>query len=113
MFTGTERWYRYSPGLLVTDGVKFLIDNGAAWVVDIIASARTIRAVRDEEKEFWKLTVSDDHTAKIICTDGDKGNGPVTLFKQDIPFTDFPMKLLHLYVISDNKTKVIMLPSEY
>lgn len=113
-FTGTSKWYRYMPGFLLTDGSKYLMDNGAAWLIDIIASARAIPKVQAEEKEFWTLTVDlEAHTAEIVCTDGDKGDGPIELYRQKIPYTDFPLKEVKLYVIEDGNKKVCMVPSEW
>lgn len=38
-FSGTERYYRTHPGLLATDGTKYLADQaGAYWLLDIIWS---------------------------------------------------------------------------
>lgn len=113
-FTGTEHWYRYYPGILVTDGVKFLMDNGAAWFIDLIVSYQGEAKVKAEEKQFWTLTVDHDAlTGRAVCTDGDKGDGPVTLIEQVIDFTDFPLKEITLYAFVECNNRVILLPSEY
>ena len=113
-FTGTTVYYRYMPSFLLTEGIKYLMDNGAGWLIDIIASVRALPSIKAEEKEFWTLNVDlEAHTAEVICTDGDKGDGPIELYRQKIDFTDFPMKQIKLYVIQDGNKKVCMVPSEY
>lgn len=113
-FTGTVNYTRFMGNLLLTDGVMFLVKNRAGWILDIIASVRGLPSIKAEEKEFWTLTVDlDSHTAVITATDGDKGDGPIQLYRQVIEYTDFPLKELKLYVIEDGPYKVVMLPTEY
>ncbi len=113
-YTGSEHFYLYGGKLVVTDGVRYLIDNGCAWLIDIIASVRGLPSIKTEEKEFWTLKVDlDAHTAVITATDGDKGDGPIQLYRQVINYTDFPLKELKLYVIEEGAYKVVMLPTEY
>jgi hypothetical protein len=113
-YTGSEHFYRYSEHLVVTDGVRYLIDNGCAWLIDIIASVRGLLAFETEDFEAWTLTVDlEAHTAKVIATDGDKGDGPVTLYGQDIEYTDCPVKELKLYVSRQGNRKTVMLNTEY
>ena len=113
-FTGTVNYTRFMGNLLLTDGVMFLVKNGAGWILDIIASVRCLPKIRNEEKEFWTLKVDlEQHSAVITATDGDKGDGPIQLYRQVIEYTDFPLKELKLYVIEDGPYKVVMLPTEY
>lgn len=114
-FTGTERYTRYPMGLVLTDGARFLVENGAAWLIDIIAAARLTPAVRAADYEFWSLTLTPDTGgAEVLCTDGDQGPGPVTLYRQQVEQTDFPLREIRLYVQRDETLgKVVMLTSEY
>lgn len=116
-FYGTSKYYRYTFGLVLTDGAAFLVKNGAGWLVDVIASARLDPKVRREPFEAWSLQVDlKTNAAVVTCTDGGKeGREPVTLFAQDIPRTDFPLESIELYAISDEGlgAKVVMLTSEY
>lgn len=116
-FTGTCNYYRWMGGLILTDGAHYLARNGAAWILDILASVRGIQAVQAEYSEFWSLTVDVSASrGTIVCTDGGKGENeePVELYRQDIPFTDFPLPELTLYVVADPSLgKVVLLPSEY
>lgn len=113
-FTGTVNYTRFMGNLLLTDGVMFLVKNRAGWILDIIVSVRCLPSIKAEEKEFWTLKVDlDAHTAVITATDGDKGDGPIQLYRQVIDYTDFPLKELKLYVIEEGPYKVVMLPTEY
>jgi len=115
-FYGAEQHHRYTFGLVLSDGAAFLVKNGAGWLVDVIASARLDPKVRREPFEAWSLQVDlKTSTAVVTCTDGGKdGREPVTLFAQDIPYTDFPLESIELYAISDEGlgAKVVMLTSE-
>lgn len=108
-FTGTERWYRHWAvrSILYTDGVKYVADTaGAYWLLDEIAFAQKgNKQVAAEAFQLWKLTVRPDHTATLICEDG---NGNVVFTKQ-LEYTDFPLDEIKFY-FADN---VILLPSEY
>jgi hypothetical protein len=127
-FTGTEHWYRHglARNVSYTDGVKYVADKaGAYWLVDIIAIAQKFTpVVKEESFQFWKLTVKDDRSAVVVCTDGGQGvdgDGNAiyrTLYRQEISFTDFPLPEFDFYccrdgVLSDGIDWVILLPSEY
>ena len=108
-FTGSEHWYRHGivRNILFTDGAKYVADHGGAyWLLDEIALAqRCEKAVAAEEFQAWTLRVEDDHSATLACEDG---NGHV-VFEKAIPFTDFPLPDITLWV--ENNT--IYLPSEH
>lgn len=106
LFSGTDNWHRHLSGLLFTDGVKFLADEaGAYWLLDLIGSYQK-RCRRDpmlRDFQIWELKKT-GNTARIGCLRD--VNQPV--LAQDIPFTDFPLDEITLYV--ENET--ILLPSE-
>lgn len=108
-FTGTEKWYRHSlaPGVLYTDGARYLAEQGGAyWLLDSIAIAQKFStAVAGEDFQLWKLTVENDRTALLACEDG---NGR-RIYAQAIDYTDFPLPEIKLYFTNG----VILLPSEY
>lgn len=107
-FAGSDNIYPHLSGLVYTDGVKYLADTlGAHWFIDLIASwqkrARKDRTLR--EFQLWELRVDlEKRTAIAICFRdiGDEA------FRQDIPFTDFPLASIRLYL--ENET--LMLPTE-
>jgi len=109
-FTGTSQWYKHHLGLLYTDGVRYLAEQGGAyWLLDAIASWQLQPVVQQDQLlqsiQFWKLTVNEDCSARLIC-ERDQGDVAIT---QDIPFTDFPLREVRLYC----QQGVLLLPSEY
>ena len=115
-FTGTECYHKLSPlhlGLVVTDGVLFLAQEAKAfWLIDAIAShqpkCRKDASLRDFQ--FWTLDVAEDHSAVLKC-ERDTDDVAIT---QRIPYTDFPMKQVRVWVQpSDERTWVALLPSEH
>jgi hypothetical protein len=109
-FTGTENYYRHLLGIVYTDGVQYLAQEaGAYWLIDAIASWQIDPVILKDwmlqEIQFWKLQVNSDNSAVLSC---ERDTDDVVL-TQDIPFTDFPLESIKLYL----NHKVLMLPSEY
>lgn len=108
-FTGSEQWYRHplNRRVLFTDGAKHVADAGGAyWLLDEIALAQLyVPAVATERFQLWRLAVRSDCSATLDCGDGNGG----IVFSKQIPFTDFPMAKIELYLTNDT----ILLPSEY
>ena len=102
-FIGTENYYRHWTGHGVyTDGVKYLAEKaGAYWLIDAVLSYR-----RREPFQLWTLKKDDDNTAVLTMQED---SGEPTKVSQEIPFTDFPLDQIKLYLIDG----VILLPSEY
>ncbi len=107
-FTGTGQYYRssaFSKVLQHTDGVQYLVDNGAAWLVDAVVShIVTNPKLRNQDLLVAKLIVNGS-SALLQFEDGNYH----FLAKQDIPYTDFPMPGITLWI----QNNVIFLPSEY
>lgn len=115
-FYGTEAYHRLSifGGLIATDGVRWLAENaGCFWLMDEIGAAQASSKIKGNEGcqfiQFWTLKVK-DNKAELVCEeDTDK---PV--YSKKIPYTDFPLPEIRLYVQrADERTFVVMLPSEY
>jgi hypothetical protein len=108
-FTGSEYWYRHElvRDLLYTDGVKYVAETGGAyWLVDEIALAQQFdKLIAAEEFQLWKLKVNADHSATLVCEDGDCR----AVFTKVIEFTDFPLAEISFYLVNST----ILLPSEY
>jgi len=101
-FTGTEHYYNHWLGIKLTDGVKYLAERAKAyWLIDAIASYH-----RKEPFQVWELKVLPSKEA--VLTMVEDSDQPV-LVKQDIPFTDFPLTGIKLYLIDS----ILLLPSEY
>src|SRR5262249_38957953 len=94
-FKGTEKYYRYQS-LLLTDGTYYLAENaGCFWLMDVIWShAMENRWFGKEDFVTCKLTVQ-DNVGDVVFDDG---NGNI-LVTQQVPFTDFPMEEIQLYII--------------
>lgn len=113
-FTGTEQWYRHGMvrSVFYTAGVQYLAEKaGAYWLLDLIAMAqRSKPRVRAEGFQVWKLTRTKGKNSCIVTCDD--GNGHI-VYRQCIPFTDFPLETITLYCVQDGPSWVVMLTSEY
>lgn len=120
-FSGTKDYYQnnaFMRNLYNTDGIQYLIKKAHAyWLIDAIASHFTKRKVRAEKFQVWKLIVGSNRAAILKCTDGDKGNGEIEICRQFIPYTDFPLPEIKIFVEygsldGENPAWIAMLPSE-
>jgi hypothetical protein len=109
-FYGTEEFHRFSvlfPKVVLTDGAKYLADNAEAyWLMDMIASH--IRALKGDGFGVAKLQVENNKGIFTL----DDGNDNIKA-RQEIPYTDFPMSSIKLYVADNEFAWTILLPSEY
>lgn len=106
-FTGTEKYYNYF-NLKLTDGVYYLAKEGECfWLLDIILSYQPKH--HNIPFQLWELNIDEeeDKRAAVITMREDSNTKP--LITQKIPYTDFPLDYLKLFVID----RVILLPSEY
>jgi hypothetical protein len=104
-FHGTQRYDRDFDGLLVTDGINYLVDRaGCYWLIDLVGSYQ--REVQDVTFQLWEVEVVEGISA--VVTMREDTNKPV-LVRQHVPFTDFPLERFTFYC-ADN---VMMLKSEY
>jgi hypothetical protein len=107
-FTGTENIYRHGlvRHIRYTDGAQHVAEAGQAyWLLDAIACSQLEPKIAAEPFQLWTLTVHEDRSADLRCTDG---NG-IVIKSERIAFTDFPLKSIDLYC-TDN---TILLPNEY
>jgi hypothetical protein len=107
-FTGTGVYYRISRKNVLTDGTRYLAEQGACfWMMDAIASHLCEIGTAD-----WFVLVRVQVTegrAVMIYEDGNDREHA----RQEIPYTDFPLDSITLYACWDQEHWVIMLPSEY
>ena len=110
-FSGTERYHRHWCGstIYLTDGAKYLADKaGCYWLMDIIASAYP----HYKHDEFVVVELVKTDTAAVLTIKPDAGQP--SYYTQHIPFTDFPLESIKLYVVvGEGMRYVVMLPSEY
>jgi hypothetical protein len=108
-FTGSENWYKHAlnPGVLFTDGAKYVADEGGAyWLLDAIALCqRSEKHVAKKRFQVWKLTVRPDRTATLTCA----GSNSKIVYTQQLEFTDFPATEITLWFANN----VIYLPNEH
>lgn len=112
-FTGTSQYHRVNPLMrryLATDGVAYLAQNARCfWLLDEISFALELKKeVKNEEMTFWKLVVKDE---KGVLT-ADDGNGHI-LYTKRIPYTDFPLPEISIWVSKEPSRTIMLLPSEY
>ena len=107
-FTGTGVYYRISRKHVLTDGSRYLAEQGTCfWMMDAIASHLCEIGTAD-----WFVLVRVQVTegrAVMIYEDGNSREHA----RQEIPYTDFPLDSITLYACWDQEHWVIMLPSEY
>ena len=108
LFTGTEKYYRLSKKLLITDGTKYVAESaGAFWMMDAVGSHLFELGTDD-----WFVLVRVTVTNSSAVMHYEDGNGNVRA-QQAIPYTDFPIREFMLYASWDGEHWVLMLPSEY
>ncbi|MEG5170814.1 DUF6876 family protein [Microcoleus sp. B3-D7] len=119
--TGTTQYFKHSlTKLQYTEGIQYLAENAESyWLIDAIASYQHQLGKKENLKQFqvWLLIVGDDHKiiksavnhdAVLTCWEDTPKTGDKPVIRQDIPFTDFPLPEMKLYV----KDSILMLPSE-
>ena len=88
LFYGSEKFTRYLGGYLLSEGALHVAKEGSAfWLMDAIISHQLTPSVARQEFQKWELDVQEDHTATLICDDGNAN----IVESQDIAYTDFPL----------------------
>ncbi|MDB9524382.1 hypothetical protein PN498_00155 [Oscillatoria sp. CS-180] len=117
-FTGTQRWYRYRCGEVTlayyTDGIQYLAKNAECyWLLTEIVSVQTQTEICQEPFQVWHLKLNEHQGATLQCEDGNDN----IVFTKDIPFTDFPLPEITIWVEFSEMEGVIkpvlLLPSEH
>lgn len=108
-FTGSDIFYRHalSGGCVYTEGVQYLAESGSAyWLLDAILCPQPHHpALRSAAFQVWTLTVHEDRTATLICTDGNDTG----LYSHPIKWTDFPLRSVTLWFAN----RTLYLPGEH
>ena len=104
----SEAYHKFSPipGFPVaTDGAIALAEAaGSFWLLDVIGSYQTDERL-DPSFQVWKLEVNRENSTGVVHG----YNDTELIVTQVIPYTDFPLDEIKLYLIDG----VILLPSEY
>lgn len=111
-FYGSEQFYRHwTRRLIYTEGVHFLEQNGAGWLVDAIASHQLNPKLNEgdlRDFQVWELKLNGKGGCTLTCkADSDKPN----VVTQEIEYTDFPLDNFTLWV-ERGEEMTLMLPSE-
>lgn len=109
-FTGSTLYHRYQIGrgleIKFTEGIYYLVEKANCyWLLDVIMSWQYNAEVRNNTFQVWRLKKSNNNSAIITCTDGNKN----LLTKQYIQFTDFPLEEIEAWYVDG----VCLLPGEY
>ena len=105
-FIGTETYYKYLLGLLLTDGVNTVAEKeNCFWFLDCIASYQLEKICGKEEFLIWQIQQKKNNTYKLTATNG---NNKV-LITQDIEYSDFFFNELTIW----KENNVLLLPSEH
>ena len=110
---GSETVYKHWLKILYTEGIKTLADEAQCmWLVDAIAShQKSYQIIYNpdlQEFQLWTLTVNEDKSAVLACYE-DSPSTCEPVITQLIPFTDFPMPEIKLYL----EQGTLLLPSEH
>ena len=108
-FIGTTQYYRILPTFVVTDGVKYLMEQAECyWLAQLYGLHLVDIDFNREQFTVLKLKRRGEG-ARIFIEDGN-GN---TLSYQGLDYTDFPMDEITLFATWSGEFWVAMLPSEY
>lgn len=113
--TGTSTWFRFSIGPatlgLYTEGVQYLAKNAECyWLLMEIFTVQADERVQQEPFQVWDLGVDlEKQCAVLTCEDGNHGE----LYKKEIPYTDFPLEEISLWVEYEEGIPVLLLPLEH
>ena len=111
-FYGTEHYYRHMPGLVITDGVKFLADNaGCYWLLDMVWSY--LPMLRKSRDTFFVVRYAGTPGASGLFSITDDIPPNQTYAQQAIEHTDFPLDEIVLYLSATEEEFILMLRSEY
>jgi hypothetical protein len=110
-FSGTEHYYTSTfRRLLVTDGIHFLRESANCyWLIDIVESVQHLSKIKDNSSFIvWKIEKKDADSA-IVSAWNDTPYESELLYRQEIVYTDFPLKDFEFYQCDT----VLLLKSEY
>jgi hypothetical protein len=108
-FIGTEHYYRLLPTFVVTDGLKYLMDEADCyWLAQLYGLH--LMDVDFNQNPFTVLKFVRKGEGGIVNIED--GNG-VALARQRLDYTDFPLDQYSLYACWNGEVWVGMLTSEY
>lgn len=111
-FYGTEAYHRTNPGLLVTDGVKFLADNARCyWLPGMVWSY--LPRLRKSRDTFFVVRYAGTPGESGLFSITDDVPANQTYATQVVEYSGFPLDEIVLYLSATEEEFVLMLRSEY
>lgn len=108
-FIGTERYYRLLPTFVVTDGLKYLMDEADCYWLAQLFGLHLV-SIDFNKNPFTVLVFTRKGGGGIVNIEDGNGN---LLVQQRLDYTDFPFDEYRLYACWDGEHWVGMLVSEY
>lgn len=119
-FTGDILRYTHplNRSILYTPGVRHVAEAGQAyWLIDAIASyfdstpmkEAMQRDARIRDLQFWRLEV--EGLSAVLTAAADSDEEPI--IRQEISYTDFPLKSIDIWAGYDGSYWTLYLPSEH
>ncbi len=95
-FSSRYLWFNY------TDGIKFLWESCESyWLLTTISSHK-----KKQQFQVWNLKKNSDNSALLTMKED---SGKPNIVEQKIPYTDFPLDEIEIYLIDG----ILLLKSEY
>lgn len=113
-FYGTEAYHELEPGIMLTDGAKFVfVETGTIAVAQAIAKLQpTLKKSRSlRQAQFWTFKRVDGPKFKLTCTNG--SDAKHIAVDQDYDNIACPLDMFEIYVMPNGSDQVMLLPSEY
>lgn len=108
-FIGTERYYRLLPTFIVTDGLKYLMEQADCYWLGQLYGLHLVDVDFNANPFTVLKFVRKGHGGRVNIEDG---NGKLLSF-QGFDYTDFPLEKFSLYGCWNGECWVGMLTSEY
>jgi hypothetical protein len=108
-FIGTERYYRLLPTFVVTEGLKYLMDEADCYWLAQLFGLHLI-SIDFNNNQFTVLVFTRKSEGGIVNIEDGNGN---LFVQQRLDYTDFPFDEYRLYACWDGEHWVGMLVSEY
>ena len=108
-FIGTERYYRLLPTFVVTDGLKYLMDEADCYWLAQLFGLHLV-SIDFNKNPFTVLVFTRKGGGGIVNIEDGNGN---LLVQQRLDYTDFPFDEYRLYACWGGEHWVGMLVSEY
>jgi hypothetical protein len=110
-FSGTETYTKAWGGVLLTDGVKFVCDNNASWLIsDMCVILKMEDKIRQESFIAIKFKLNDDLKSCVVKYEDGNSN---LLYKQSYKYTDFNKHFQETEITFYYTDGVLMLSGEY